>query len=49
MTCTPYDKGVSPDRIDALVWGIGQLDRAVKTAEAVVPFGETGPSHWKID
>ena len=49
VTWTPYDRGGSPDRIDALVWGIGQLDRAVRTVDAVVPFGDTRPAPWKIE
>lgn len=48
-TWDPLDpKAVSPDRIDALVWAIGELDRASRTPDAVVPFGATRPSPWKI-
>ena len=48
-TWLPFDKASSPDRLDALVWGIGELQRAVKQADVVVPFGATRASPWKIN
>jgi len=48
-TWDPNDRQAgSPDRIDALVWAIGELDRALRVPDAVVPFGATRPSPWKI-
>jgi phage terminase large subunit-like protein len=48
-TWDPHDRSAgSPDRIDALVWAIGELDRVLRTPDAVVPFGTTRPNPWKI-
>ena len=43
------DHAVSPDRLDALVWGVTELivDGARK-APTVVPFSMTAPSQWKV-
>tara|TARA_R110002050_G_scaffold191708_2_gene326542 strand:- start:2289 stop:3629 length:1341 start_codon:yes stop_codon:yes gene_type:complete len=43
------DHAVSPDRLDALVWGVTELivDGARKPP-TVVPFSMTAPSQWKL-
>lgn len=43
------DHAVSPDRLDALVWGVTELivDGARK-APTVAPFSMTAPSQWKV-
>jgi len=48
VTWTPYDRKGSPDRIDALVWGIAEMDRSSKRPSPVVPFQETRRSPWSV-
>ena len=43
------DHAVSPDRLDALVWGVTELIvDAARKAPTVVPFSMTAPSQWKV-
>jgi phage terminase large subunit-like protein len=43
------DHAVSPDRLDALVWGVTEvLVRGLGEAPAVVPVSMTAPSQWRL-
>ena len=43
------DHAVSPDRLDALVWGVTEvLVRGLAEAPAVVPVSMTAPSQWRL-
>tara|TARA_R110000824_G_scaffold83708_1_gene209415 strand:- start:8854 stop:10188 length:1335 start_codon:yes stop_codon:yes gene_type:complete len=43
------DHAVSPDRLDALVWGITEiLVDAARKAPVVAPFSMTAPSQWRL-
>lgn len=42
------DQSASPDRLDALVWGISELMLGTTTAPAVVPVSLTSPSQWRL-
>ena len=42
------DQSASPDRLDALVWGVTELMLGSGSAPAVVPVAITAPSQWKL-
>jgi phage terminase large subunit-like protein len=43
------DHAVSPDRLDALVWGVTEvLVRGLREVPAVVPVSMTAPSQWRL-
>lgn len=42
------DHSISPDRLDALVWGVTELMLGNSAAPAVVPVSMTGPSQWRL-
>ncbi len=42
------DQSASPDRLDALVWGVTELMLGSGSAPAVVPVSITAPSQWKL-
>jgi phage terminase large subunit-like protein len=46
--CSWTPESASPDRLDALVWGLTELMIGSKAAPAVVPFGATQASPWEI-
>lgn len=46
--CSWTPESDSPDRLDALVWGLTELMIGSKTPPAVIPFGTTQASPWEI-
>lgn len=42
------DHALSPDRLDALVWGVTDLMLTNNAAPAVVPVSMTRPSQWRL-
>tara|TARA_R100001510_G_scaffold15226_1_gene12637 strand:- start:8969 stop:10300 length:1332 start_codon:yes stop_codon:yes gene_type:complete len=46
--CSWTPESDSPDRLDALVWGLTELMIGSKAPPAVIPFGTTQASPWEI-
>ena len=46
--CSWTPESDSPDRLDALVWGLTELMIGSKAPPAVIPFGTTQASQWEI-
>ena len=46
--CSWTPESDSPDRLDALVWGLTELMIGSKTPPAIIPFGTTQASPWEI-
>ena len=42
------DHSASPDRLDALVWGLTEIMIGNRGAPAVVPISMTAPSQWRL-
>ena len=42
------DHSISPDRLDALVWGLTEILLNIREAPAVVPVSMTAPSQWRL-
>ena len=42
------DHAVSPDRLDALVWGLTEILLVSREAPAVTPISMTAPSQWRL-
>ena len=42
------DHSISPDRLDAMVWGITELMLGATATPAVAPVSMTAPSQWRL-
>ena len=42
------DQSASPDRLDALVWGLTEILLGNNQPPAVVPVSMTAPSQWRL-